>query len=52
MTSLGKEQYRLWLSEPLALYGVENAKADNRVSPSGGANKKMMGMTENDGQDT
>lgn len=24
--SLKEEQYRLWLSEPLALYGVENAK--------------------------
>jgi hypothetical protein len=24
--SLKEEQYRLWLSDPLALYGVENAK--------------------------
>ena len=24
--SLKEEQFRLWLSEPLALYGVENAK--------------------------
>ena len=24
--SLREEQYRLWLSDPLALYGVENAK--------------------------
>ena len=24
--SLTEEQYRLWLSDPLALYGVENAK--------------------------
>lgn len=23
---LKEEQYRLWLSDPLALYGVENAK--------------------------
>jgi len=24
--SLTEEQYRLWLADPLALYGVENAK--------------------------
>ena len=34
--SLRDEQYRLWLSDPLALYGVENAKlAPGYQAPSG-----------------
>ena len=33
---LKEEQYRLWLSDPLALYGVENAKlAPGYQAPSG-----------------
>ena len=38
--SLKEEQYRLWLSDPLALYGVENAKLAPGYRPPVGALKK------------
>jgi hypothetical protein len=39
--SLKEEQYRLWLSDPLALYGVENAKlAPGYRSPTAQASRK------------
>lgn len=39
--SLKEEQYRLWLSDPLALYGVENAKlAPGYQAPSAKASRK------------
>lgn len=38
---LKEEQYRLWLSDPLALYGVENAKlAPGYQSPAAKASRK------------
>ncbi len=37
---LTEEQYRLWLSDPLALYGVENAKLAPGYRPPVGASKK------------
>lgn len=38
--SLRDEQYRLWLSDPLALYGVENAKlAPGYQAPNGAKNR-------------
>ncbi len=37
---LKEEQYRLWLSDPLALYGVENAKLAPGYRPPVGASKK------------
>jgi hypothetical protein len=37
---LQEEQYRLWLSDPLALYGVENAKLAPGYSPPVSALKK------------
>ena len=39
--SLKEEQYRLWLSDPLALYGVENAKlAPGYQAPAAKASRK------------
>lgn len=38
--SLKEEQYRLWLSDPLALYGVENAKLAPGYRPPVSALKK------------
>jgi len=39
--SLKEEQYRLWLSDPLALYGVENAKlAPGYQAPAVNASRK------------
>lgn len=38
--SLKEEQYRLWLSDPLALYGVENAKLAPGYRPPVSAFKK------------
>ncbi|TKC89339.1 WYL domain-containing protein [Trinickia terrae] len=38
--SLKEEQYRLWLSDPLALYGVENAKLAPGYQPPVSAVKK------------
>lgn len=38
--SLTEEQYRLWLSDPLALYGVENAKLAPGYRPPASALKK------------
>jgi len=38
--SLKEEQYRLWLSDPLALYGVENAKLAPGYRPPASALKK------------
>jgi hypothetical protein len=38
--SLKEEQYRLWLSDPLALYGVENATLAPGYRPPVGALKK------------
>lgn len=39
--SLKEEQYRLWLSDPLALYGVENAKlAPGYQAPSAKTSRK------------
>lgn len=38
--SLTEEQYRLWLSDPLALYGVENAKLAPGYRPPVSALKK------------
>jgi len=37
---LKEEQYRLWLSDPLALYGIENAKLAPGYRPPIGALKK------------
>jgi hypothetical protein len=45
--SLQEEQYRLWLSDPLALYGVENAKlAPGYRSPEPLKKPKSRGATE------
>ena len=38
--SLKEEQYRLWLSDPLALYGVENAKLAPGYRPPSAQTKK------------
>lgn len=38
--SLKEEQYRLWLSDPLALYGVENAKLAPGYRPPAAQTKK------------
>lgn len=38
--SLKEEQYRLWLSDPLALYGVENAKLAPGYRPPAAHTKK------------
>jgi hypothetical protein len=38
--NLKKEQYHLWLSDPLALYGVENAKLAPGYRPPVNALKK------------
>jgi hypothetical protein len=38
--SLKEEHYRLWLSDPLALYGVENAKLAPGYRPPVSALKK------------
>ena len=38
--SLKEEQYRLWLSDPLALYGVENAKLAPGYRPPGTQTKR------------
>ena len=48
---LKEEQYRLWLSDPLALYGVENAK----LAPGYQAPKQLkekIGKNKTNGQDT
>jgi hypothetical protein len=40
--SIKKEQYRLWLSDPLALCGVENARlAPGYQAPSATASRKV-----------
>jgi len=39
--SLTEEQYRLWLCDPLTLYGVENAKlAPGYQAPAGKTSRK------------
>jgi len=38
--SLREEQYRLWLSDPLALYGVENAKLAPGYKAASSAKKR------------
>ncbi|WP_269139255.1 hypothetical protein [Burkholderia stagnalis] len=39
---LKEEQYRLWLSDPLALYRVENAKLAPGYQPPVSAAKKLQ----------